>query len=222
MPIVAVEGLLGVGKSSLCAALARTPGIVTHPEPVGDDPLLASYYADPKGYALTFQLYVLMHRAAEHARAQKLDKVRLFDRSILGDFAIATLHVAEGNIDSLAAIHYFDVYRKVTAALDPPAAVVYLDASPETVLARIRERGRKAEAAVSLEWVRKVQRGYEIQLEAIGSGRHPWAGKTKVVRVPWERPDPRDVLEALAITGVWKPLVVDTYLDFSPRPVMRE
>jgi deoxyadenosine/deoxycytidine kinase len=185
MAIIAVDGVLAIGKTTLVKELARRPGYQAALEPVtGASPLLAAYYRAPATYACTFQLFVLMQRAAQHMQAQ-LDqsRVHLFDRSLLGDLTFATLHIAEGNISGAEAALYLDTFRRLTESLDPPDLIVWLDAPSEMVLERIHKRGREAERTVTLDYLEKARQAHA---HAFKDNVARWNDKTvPVVKLLW-------------------------------------
>jgi len=200
--IIAVEGVFGVGKSALVAELAKRHGLRAVLEPVTDSPLLAAYYRDPKAYALTFQLFVLMQRVAQHIDASHdLRTHHLFDRSIIGDLIFATMHIAEGNMSTVEAALYLDTFRRVTEALKPPDVVVWLDAPSEMVLDRIHGRGREAEKNISLDYLEKNRRAHAQSFEG---NSFNWDGTpVRVVKLLWSAfTSAEDVLTAIQANGI--------------------
>jgi deoxyadenosine/deoxycytidine kinase len=78
-----IEGVVGVGKSSLMNYLVKE-GFTPFPEPVLDNPILDKFYEDRKRYAFPLQVYFLAKRF-EHLKAAAMIEDSVMDRSIYGD-----------------------------------------------------------------------------------------------------------------------------------------
>ena len=145
---VVVEGPIGVGKSSLARRLAAHLGLAPLLERPEDNPFLARYYADGSRYALQTQLVFLFQRV-EQMRA--LSEPGMFERGTVADFMFEK--------DGLFAALTLDadehrLYAQIHAQVAPPAApvpdlVLWLQASPATLLERIRRRGLAMEQGLT-------------------------------------------------------------------------
>ena len=155
---VVVEGPIGVGKTSLTRLLGDRLGAELMLEAPADNPFLARFYAEPGRYALPTQLNFLFHRADQ---VKHLAQHSLFQRIVVADFMLdkdplfAELTLAE---DELA------LYRKLYAHLQPqsprPDLVLALQASPDTLLARVRQRGIRYEQSVAPEYLARLADAY--------------------------------------------------------------
>src|SRR5690242_2540914 len=135
---VVVEGPIGAGKTSLARALcARTGGAALLEDP-DVNPFLAGFYQDRARYALPTQLYFLFQRATQ---LRTLSQPDLFAGITIADFMI--------DKDSLFARltlsdDEYSLYRQVYEQLKPqapaPDLVIYLQASPEKLIERVRRR----------------------------------------------------------------------------------
>jgi deoxyadenosine/deoxycytidine kinase len=85
-----IEGVVGVGKSSLMNILAEE-GYTPFREPVLDNPILDKFYTDRKRYAFPLQVYFLTKRF-EHLQTAALIDNAVMDRSIYGDGIFAAMH----------------------------------------------------------------------------------------------------------------------------------
>ena len=135
---IAIEGPIGVGKTTLARRLAESLGYPLLLEPSTENPFLDRFYREGHRHALPTQLFFLLHRA------QQIDQVRddLLGSVLIADFLIEKDKLfAELNLDQ----NEFELYQRIHQALDlkPPSPdlVVYLQAPVSVLLRRIRRRG---------------------------------------------------------------------------------
>jgi deoxyguanosine kinase len=166
---IAVEGPIGVGKSSLAEILAESLGARLVSENAGENPFLAAFYRDPRRYALSAQLFFLLQRYGQQA---DLAQGSLFepgglvaDYLFAKDRLFATLTLSP---DELAL--YDRVYQALRPRVVAPDLVVYLHARPEVLLARVEKRGRPEEKAIRGEYMREVARAYSEFFFAYNDG----------------------------------------------------
>jgi deoxyadenosine/deoxycytidine kinase len=190
-PLIWVEGLIGAGKSSVTEQLAGALNARPLYEPVGTNPFLDKFYKEPEKYAFAMQIYLLHVRynlqnlAAGEAL---LGKGAIMDRGLPGDRVFCKMHIQEKNIEPELWTVYEMAFIIMSSSLRPPSLLVYLDVSPETALRRVRSRGRGCEEdGVTLDYLRKLQAGYEELLAEINSGEHAWSRGIQVLRYDWDQ-----------------------------------
>ena len=138
--IIAIEGPVGVGKTSLARALSRQLGARLLEEDAESNPFIREFYADPKRTAFQTQMFFLLSRYRQQLELKQGD---LFAHTTVADyvfqkdrlFAHLTLSAAEVAL-------YERIYRLLEARVSRPDLVVYLQARPEVLLDRIRSRSR--------------------------------------------------------------------------------
>jgi deoxyguanosine kinase len=155
---VVVEGPIGAGKTSLARRLAARLSADLLLEDPGENPFLARFYQDMARYALPTQLFFLFQRVSQ---LRDLAQQDLFTRAVIGDFLIekdplfARLTLSD---DELA------LYQQIFASLRPqaptPDLVIYLQASPDTLIERVQTRGLNMEAAISEDYLRALSEAY--------------------------------------------------------------
>ena len=151
--LIGVAGMVGSGKSTLTRALASRFGLQHALESVdGDNPWLDRFYAGGREamleYALPLQLHFLATRFASMRRIRGAGGSWILDRTWYEDAEIfARGHHEEGLLSDLEWELYRRLYDELlhSPAARPPRLLVYLHAPLETVIARIRSRGRPKE-----------------------------------------------------------------------------
>jgi deoxyguanosine kinase len=156
---IAVDGPIGVGKSTLARILAGELRARLIEEQPQENPFLAAFYRDPPRYALSVQLFFLLQRYQQQADLVQED---LFAQGgVVSDYLFAK--------DRLFASltlspHELVLYDRIHGTLEPravtPDLVVYLQARTEVLLERIHKRGHPAERPIRPEYVRQVAAAY--------------------------------------------------------------
>ena len=156
--IIAIEGPVGVGKSTLARALSERLGARLVEEDVEGNPFIKEFYADPKRTAFQTQMFFLLNRYQQQLALRQGD---LFAHTTVADymfqkdriFAYLTLNEAE-----LAL--YDRIYQLLDPRIPRPDLVVYLQARADVLLDRIRSRSRSWERPITLDYLEKVNRAY--------------------------------------------------------------
>jgi deoxyadenosine/deoxycytidine kinase len=155
---IAVEGPIGVGKSSLARLLARELNARLVLEGVEDNPFLARFYEDADKYALPVQLYFLLMR---YNQQRELAQQELFAQATVADYLFAKDRVfAALNLapDELAL--YDNVYRLLDARMARPDLVVFMSARVEVLVERLRKRNRDFERNISVAYLERVSAAF--------------------------------------------------------------
>jgi deoxyguanosine kinase len=154
---VVVEGPIRVGKSTLAQVLADR----MHARRVfdcEDNPFLAGFYREERGAAFAAQMYFLWERQ------RRLREALIPDSSgaVVSDFLFEKDKVfAYLNLDNEELKLYERFYEPLAAEMPKPDLVIYLQATPEVLRARIAKKGAQAESRISPEYLNEVVRAYE-------------------------------------------------------------
>lgn len=163
---VLVAGNIGAGKTSLTERLASRLGWQAGYESVADNPYLADFYADMKAWSFHLQIFFLGHRAAQHKALAECSRSAIIDRSIYEDAYIFARALFEmGNMTERDYLAYRRLFDLAAGQLPLPDLLIYLRASPELLLERIRGRGRDIEAGMTLDYLSLLARYYEEWLD---------------------------------------------------------
>ena len=143
---IAVEGPIGVGKTTLSTRLARTLGTPSLLEAPADNPFLDEFYRGRRGNALATQLFFLLQRAQQLG---PLDGSGLLRLELVSDFMLQKDDLfAQLNL----AAHEYELYRQIFDSLNltppEPDLVIYLQAPTSVLQHRIRQRGIAAEQSM--------------------------------------------------------------------------
>jgi len=159
---VAVAGNIGVGKSTLVGLLCVRLGWQPFYEPVAENPYLVDFYKDMHAWAFHSQIFFLTHRLRLHRLLMAHPTSVIQDRSVYEDAGVFAENLyRQGLIDERDYAAYRDLYEVLTAFLTPPDLVVYLRASPSTLVERIHSRGRDYERKITTEYLIQLNELYE-------------------------------------------------------------
>src|SRR5262245_33740021 len=155
---VVIEGPIGAGKTSLARIMSERTGGTALLEDPDSNPFLPGFYQDPPRYALPAQLYFLF-QLARHARA--LSQPDLFARLTVADFMLEKDPLfARLNLNDDELLLYQQVYAQVQPQTPPPDLVIYLQASTETLIERVRGRAVAYERDMPEEYLLRLADAY--------------------------------------------------------------
>lgn len=155
---IVVEGPIGCGKTSLANRLAQRMGATTMLEDAASNPFLAQFYRDMRRYALPTQLFFLFQRVSQ---IESLKQPDLFAKPTIADFTLAKDPLfARMTLDDAEYQLYRKIYEHVKPQAPAPDLVIYLQASVETLVARVRKRGNAVERGIDEDYLRRVSEAY--------------------------------------------------------------
>ena len=155
---IAIEGPIGVGKTTLASRLGATLAAELVLERPEDNPFLERFYRNPRAGALPAQLYFLFQRLQQLSALKQQDlfaPVRVADYLIDKDrlFARATLDEEEYRL-------YEQVYARLASDLPRPDLVIYLQARVDVLLSRIARRGVRSEQFINRAYLERLNDAY--------------------------------------------------------------
>ena len=155
---IAVEGPIGVGKTSLTKRLAETFNYELLLENAEENPFLDRFYQNPRQHALATQLFFLFQRAQQIEESRQSD---LFEPVRVSDFLIDKDRLfAELNLEKDEYNLYHKVYQHLVIDAPKPDLVIYLQAPTEVLLQRIQKRGIPSEQMIESEYLNQLNRAY--------------------------------------------------------------
>jgi deoxyadenosine/deoxycytidine kinase len=155
---IAVEGPIGVGKSSLARMLSEKLGARLVLDESGTNPFVARFYEDPDKYAFPAQLYFMLIR---YRQQRELVQQELFKQSTVSDYLFSKDRIfANLNLSPDELVLYDQVYRLLDSQMAKPDLVVYMWARAEVLVERLRKRNRDFERHISIEYLERVSSAY--------------------------------------------------------------
>ncbi|MHB1026142.1 MAG: deoxynucleoside kinase [Desulfobacteria bacterium] len=155
---IAIEGPIGVGKSSLAKLLAQKYASRLVKEEVAGNPFLERFYENPRKFAFQTQLFFLLSR---YRQQRELAQGDLFEGGLVCDYILAKDKIfALINLEDDEISLYESIYKLLVSTLPKPDLVIYLQARPEVLLSRVRKRGITYERNISLDYLRTLSDAY--------------------------------------------------------------
>lgn len=155
---VVVEGPIGAGKTSLTRRLAEHYGGTTLLEDPDANPFLGNFYRDPQRNALPAQLFFLFQRAnqvRDLAQSDLFRKVTFADFMFEKDALFADLTLRDDELKL-----YRQIYAHLSLQLPVPDLVIYLQATPQTLIDRVQRRAATYERSISDEYLTQLSEAY--------------------------------------------------------------
>jgi len=155
---IVVEGPIGCGKTSLANKLAQRLGATTLLEDAAANPFLPQFYRDMKRHALPTQLFFLFQRVAQ---LEALKQPDLFAKPTVSDFTLAKDPLfARLTLDDAEYQLYRQIFDHVKPQAPAPDLVIYLQASVNVLVSRVRKRGNPIESGIDEDYLRKLSEAY--------------------------------------------------------------
>jgi len=151
---IAVEGPIGVGKTSLARIIAGEIGARLVLEEAHENPFLPDFYRDPRRFALQVQLTFLLSR---HRQQTELNQLNLFENNVVTDYIFDKDRIfAYLNLEDRELELYNRFTEMLEADIPVPDFVIYLQSSPERLMTNIRIRDLEFERSISLEYLQNL------------------------------------------------------------------
>ena len=155
---LAVEGPIGVGKTSLVKLLGKKLGAKMVLEEYENNPFLEDFYNDPERFSFQTQLFFLMNR---YRQQQDLRQVDMFHNLLITDYMFVKDRLfASLNLDDKELSLYDTVANLLERNVLKPDMVIYLQADTQTLMRNIAQRGRDFETNMSFEYLDALSQVY--------------------------------------------------------------
>ena len=155
---IALEGPIGVGKTSLAQMLSRELSTRLVLEDFEDNPFLSDFYNDPERFAFQTQLFFLLQR---YRQQQELRQINVFHNLIISDYMFVKDRLfASLNLDEKEMSLYDSIAKILEKNIINPDLVIYLQADTQRLMERIVMRDREFEKNMSPDYIEGLNQVY--------------------------------------------------------------
>ena len=155
---VAIEGTIGVGKTSLANLLSEKLGAKLVLESFEGNPFLSDFYDDPERHAFQTQLWFLLQR---YQQQQELRQIDMFQNLVITDYMFVKDRLfASLNLSEKEMSLYDTVANMMEKNVIHPDLVIFLQADTETLMKNISTRGREFEKNLSEDYLDALNQVY--------------------------------------------------------------
>jgi len=155
---IAVDGVIGVGKTTLTNMIVEQFKGKAVYEEVEENPFLADFYQDPMRFAFQTQIFFLLSR---YRQQQEIPQRELFHQLIVADYTFWKDKIfAYLNLEDRELFLYEKIATLLERDIPKPDLVVYLKSTPERLMQNIKKRGRYFERTMSYEYIQSLNKSY--------------------------------------------------------------
>ena len=155
---IAIEGPIGVGKTSLAKLLSKRLSAKLILEKFEENPFLSEFYNDPTRFAFQTQLFFLLQR---YQQQQDIRQVVMFHNLLISDYMfIKDRLFASLNLDDKEMNLYDSIANMMERNVINPDLIIYLQADTATLMKNIDKRGRNFESNISYEYINELNEIY--------------------------------------------------------------
>lgn len=156
----AIEGVIGVGKTTLARMLQSSFDAELVLEVFEENPFLSNFYSDRARYAFQTQIFFLLSRYHQQRRNinEQLDSAKavISDYTFEKDALFARINLKGDELDM-----YYSVQEALAEKITPPNLVVYLRATTDTLMRRITQRDRPYERTMESQYIDQLNKSYD-------------------------------------------------------------
>ena len=157
---IVVEGPIGVGKTTLARKLANNLDSKLMLEKFSDNPFLVNFYKDISKYALSTQLHFLLQRSSDLMKLSA-DDMSISKNNYISDYFINKDKLFAKTILSKDEYElYIKIFDSLNINIPKPDLIIYLQASTDILLERIKSRGNNFEKDVTHDYLEKITTAY--------------------------------------------------------------
>jgi deoxyguanosine kinase len=160
VPFIAIEGPIGIGKTSLAKKLSVHYDFHLLKEIVEENPFLGKFYDDIDEWSFQTEMFFLCNRFKQLEDIEK--KFLNQDKAAVADYHISkNMIFAKRTLQPDKFEKYEQIYHILTRDMPVPNMMIYLHASLDTILERIRMRGRDIEQNIKASYLAQLAQDYE-------------------------------------------------------------
>ena len=165
---IGLAGNIGVGKTTFTKLLSEKLNWAPFFESVSDNPYLSDFYTDMKRWSFNLQVFFLHKRFEMHQKMSASLRSVIQDRTIYEDLEIFAKNLYRlGKLSQRDWDNYCGLFRVMNLYLKRPDLIIYLKADTDTLLKRIKKRGRDYENSIDPEYIHTLNISYDRWIESI-------------------------------------------------------
>jgi deoxyadenosine/deoxycytidine kinase len=145
---IAIEGAIGVGKTTLAQSISNTMKCQTLFEDYEDNPFLKKFYDENQTNSFSTQLYFLLKRIEQSEKINRTDDMLISDFYFGKDELFARLNLSEIEFQM-----YSSIKNKLNFIPPVPDLIIYLQASSDILMERVRKRGLDIERRIKKKYI---------------------------------------------------------------------
>lgn len=159
---IAIAGNIGAGKTTMTNLLSDFLNLEPVFESVDHNPYLSDFYEDMSRWSFNLQIFFLHNRFSNQIKLMKLNKGFIQDRSIYEDKEIFARNLKDLRFMSERDWStYISLFDDMVQFIKEPDLIIYLKASTQTLIGRIKNRNREYEKDISSEYIHSLNIYYE-------------------------------------------------------------
>ena len=165
---IGLAGNIGVGKTTFTKLLSEKLNWTPFFESVSDNPYLSDFYNDMKRWSFNLQIFFLHKRFEMHQKMSVSLTSVIQDRTIYEDLEIFAKNLYRlGKLSQRDWDNYYGLFKVMNFYLKRPDLIIYLKADTDTLLRRIKKRGRDYENSIDPEYIHTLNISYDRWIESI-------------------------------------------------------
>ena len=165
---IGLAGNIGVGKTTFTKLLSEKLNWTPFFESVSDNPYLSDFYSDMKRWSFNLQIFFLHKRFEMHQKMSASSTSVIQDRTIYEDLEIFAKNLYRlGKLSQRDWDNYYGLFKVMNFYLKRPDLIIYLKADTDTLLRRIKKRGRDYENSIDPEYIHTLNISYDRWIESI-------------------------------------------------------
>lgn len=176
---IAIEGPIGVGKTTLANILNEHFGYTLLREIVEENPFLSKFYTDIKEYALQTESFFLFNRVKQLEDIEK--DVLSKSNNVISDYHIIKNLIFAGiTLDKMQFHRYKQVYNIFVNDLPQPDIIIYLNSDIDVLMKKIALRDRSFERQMDINYIKELSEEYKYYFNPF-SIKHNFMGKSPII-----------------------------------------
>ena len=165
---IGLAGNIGVGKTTFAKLLSEKLNWIPFYESVSDNPYLSDFYSDMKRWSFNLQIFFLHKRFEMHQKMSASLTSVIQDRTIYEDLEIFARNLYQlGKLSQRDWDNYRGLFKVMNSYLKRPDLIIYLKADTDTLLSRIKNRGRDYENSIDSEYIHTLNISYDRWIQSI-------------------------------------------------------